>query len=174
MLSLFRNSSNVWIRHAACWRRISTSAAICGCGMMQSGKEKWSPEKFDKHFIDFLNRPEIDGWEIRQALTELGNYDVVPEPEIVRAALLACRRVNDYALCVRFLEAVKWKCGSKRNRKLVYGYIINEPLLEQLGISTPEELGFDEPELFIPQPEWWWERSWYKEYGYDKKRGYEY
>ncbi|KAK6053227.1 hypothetical protein COOONC_09268, partial [Cooperia oncophora] len=25
--------------------------------------EKWPAEKFDKHFIDYLSRPEIDGWE---------------------------------------------------------------------------------------------------------------
>lgn len=28
--------------------------------------EKWAPERFDKHFIDYFNRPEIDGWEIRK------------------------------------------------------------------------------------------------------------
>ncbi len=35
------------------------------------------------------------------------------------------------------------------------------PELDQLGISTPEELGLDKPEFFIPQPEYWWEKKWY-------------
>lgn len=59
-------------------------------------------------------------------LTELNHYDLVPEPEVVKAALQACRRVNDFALCVRFLEGVKMKCGWKKNRELVYGYIVKE------------------------------------------------
>ncbi|VDD95448.1 unnamed protein product [Enterobius vermicularis] len=162
-------------RSSVCFRRIATTSPVCGNGILQRGKENWPPEKFDKYFIDFFNRPEIDGWEIRQGLTELNHYDLVPEPEVVKAALQACRRVNDFALCVRLLEGVKIKCGWKKNRELVYGYIVKElePFLKELGISTPEELGFDEPEYFIPQAEWWWEKSWYKDYGFDKKLGYE-
>uniref|UniRef100_A0AC35UDS2 Cytochrome c oxidase subunit 5A, mitochondrial n=1 Tax=Rhabditophanes sp. KR3021 TaxID=114890 RepID=A0AC35UDS2_9BILA len=138
--------------------------------------EKWPADKFDKHFIDYLNRSEIDGWEVRKALSELHDFDVIPDPKVCEAALRACKRVNDFALCVRFLEAIKIKCGSKKNREVVYGYIIKEiaPVLKELGISTPEDLGLDKPELFIPQPEYWWERTWYKEYGYDKKAGYEF
>jgi hypothetical protein len=45
--------------------------------------------------------------------------------------------------------------------------------LDELGISTIEELGFDKPELFVPDPSYWWEKSWYKDYGYDKMAGYE-
>ncbi|CAD5228748.1 unnamed protein product [Bursaphelenchus okinawaensis] len=138
--------------------------------------EKWGPEKFDKHFIDYFSRPEIDGWEVRKGLTELHDFDVIPDPKVVAAALRACRRVNDYALCVRFLESIKIKCGSKKNCDLIYPYVINEvkPVLEELGISTPEDLGYDKPEFFIPQPEYWWEKKWYKDYGYDKLPGYEF
>lgn len=60
------------------------------------------------------------------ALSELHDYDVIPDPKVVEAALRACRRVNDFALCVRFLEAIKIKCGSKKNREVVYGYIIEQ------------------------------------------------
>lgn len=28
--------------------------------------DDWPPEKFDKHFIDYFSRPEIDGWEVRK------------------------------------------------------------------------------------------------------------
>uniref|UniRef100_A0A0N4ZF02 Cytochrome c oxidase subunit 5A, mitochondrial n=1 Tax=Parastrongyloides trichosuri TaxID=131310 RepID=A0A0N4ZF02_PARTI len=154
-------------------RQLSTTVQLC------SGKddimEKWSAEKFDKHFIDYLNRPEIDGWEVRKALSELHDFDVIPDPKVVIAALKACRRVNDFALCLRFFEAIKIKCGSQKNRDVVYGYIMNEikPTLEELGIPTLEEIGLDKPEYFIPQPEYWWEKKWYKDYGFDKKPGYE-
>ena len=37
----------------------------------------------------------------------LQGLDLVPEPRIVIAALKACRRVNDYALAVRYMEAVQ-------------------------------------------------------------------
>uniref|UniRef100_A0A1I7YFP7 Cytochrome c oxidase subunit 5A, mitochondrial n=1 Tax=Steinernema glaseri TaxID=37863 RepID=A0A1I7YFP7_9BILA len=155
-------------------RQISTTSYVAASH--DDIMEKWPAEKFDKHFIDYLSRPEIDGWEVRKALSELHDYDVIPDPKVVEAALRACRRVNDFALCVRFLEAIKIKCGSKKNREVIYGYIIDQvkPVLEELGIATPEDLGYDKPELFIPQPEYWWEKKWYKDYGYDKKPGFEY
>jgi len=62
-------------------------------------------------------------------------------------------------------------------------------VLDELGIPTPEELGYDKPEFFIPRPEFHWEKKWYcfclallilmntflsryKDYGYDKMPGY--
>uniref|UniRef100_A0A914P4Z4 Cytochrome c oxidase subunit 5A, mitochondrial n=1 Tax=Panagrolaimus davidi TaxID=227884 RepID=A0A914P4Z4_9BILA len=57
--------------------------------------EKRPADKFDKHFIDYLNRPEIDGWEVHKALSELHDFDIIPHPKDVEAALCACRRVND-------------------------------------------------------------------------------
>uniref|UniRef100_A0A0N5BPJ1 Cytochrome c oxidase subunit 5A, mitochondrial n=1 Tax=Strongyloides papillosus TaxID=174720 RepID=A0A0N5BPJ1_STREA len=154
-------------------RQLSTTVKLCSA--KDDVLDRWPAEKFDKHFIDYFNRPEIDGWEVRKALAELHNFDVIPDPEVVKAALKACRRVNDYALCLRFLEAIKIKCGGKQNRDVIYGYIIKEvkPVLDELGISTLEDLGLHEPELFVPQPEYWWEKKWYKDYGFDKKPGYE-
>ena len=74
---------------------------------------------------------------------------MVPEPKIIVAALKACRRLNDYALAVRFIEAVKDKCGDRVNE--IYPYVIQEirPTLTELGIDTPEELGIDKPELAL-------------------------
>lgn len=75
--------------------------------------------------------------------------DLVPEPKIICAALRACRRLNDFALAVRFLESVKEKGGPYA--KTIYPYILQEirPVLDELGISTPEELGYDKPELAV-------------------------
>lgn len=64
-------------------------------------------EEFDSRYEHFFNRPDIDGWQVRKAVNDLQGFDLVPEPKIVIAAMKACRRVNDYALAVRFLEAIK-------------------------------------------------------------------
>jgi len=135
--------------------------------------EPESPEQFDQRFVDFFNRTDLDGWMVRSGLAELHKHDVVPEPKIVAAALRACRRVNDYSLAIRFLESIKLKCGPKKLQDTIYPYIIQEvrPVLEELGISTPEEMGYDKPELFTPSVDWW-EKRYYHEYGYDKNPKY--
>lgn len=106
-------------------------------------------EELDARYEEYFNRPDIDGWEIRKAMNDLCGLDLVPDPKIICAALRACRRVNDYSLGVRFLEAVKLKCGSKVNE--IYPYVIQEitPTLEELGLDTPEQLGYDKPELAL-------------------------
>ncbi|XP_064100300.1 cytochrome c oxidase subunit 5A, mitochondrial-like [Macrobrachium nipponense] len=106
-------------------------------------------DEFDARYVAYFSRPDIDGWEIRKAMNDLSGMDLVPEPKIIIAALHACRRLNDFALAVRFLESVKDKCGPKV--KEIYPYVMKEiqPTLSQLGISTPEELGYDKPELAL-------------------------
>ena len=78
--------------------------------------------------------------------------DLVPEPAIVVAALRACRRINDYSLTTRILEVVKAKCAP--NEKELWPYMLQElkPTLTELGISTPDELGYHVPELALPNP----------------------
>lgn len=106
-------------------------------------------DEFDSRYEHFFNRPDIDGWEIRKAINDLQGYDLVPEPKIVIAAMKACRRVNDYALAVRFLEAIKEKCGPKVGE--IWPFMLTEvgPTLKELGILTPEEMGYDKPELAV-------------------------
>ncbi|KAA2226426.1 hypothetical protein F0L46_25665 [Salinarimonas soli] len=69
-----------------------------------------SDEEFDNRYEAYFNRKDIDGWEIRKGMNDLCGMDLVPDPKIIKAALHACRRVNDYALAVRFIEACKDKC----------------------------------------------------------------
>ncbi|XP_056647408.1 cytochrome c oxidase subunit 5A, mitochondrial [Diorhabda carinulata] len=116
---------------------------------LMSSHSTETDEQFDSRYENFFNRKDIDGWEIRRGINDLWGHDLVPEPKILEAALKACRRVNDLALAVRILEAVKDKCGNKVNE--IYPYIIQElkPTLTELGISTPEELGIDKPELHL-------------------------
>lgn len=94
-----------------------------------------------------LNSPEIDGWQVRKGINDLQGYDTFPEPKIIAAALEACRRINDHSLGVRYLEALRWKAGT--DAKVIYPWLIQEirPTLDKLGMSTPEDLGYDKPEL---------------------------
>jgi hypothetical protein len=57
-------------------------------------------------------------------MTEFSHEDVMPEPKIVIEALRAARKINDYAAAVRFLEAMKYKCGSRT--KEVWPYVMQE------------------------------------------------
>ena len=51
-------------------------------------------------YTEYFNRPDIDGWEIRKGMADLLSR-VVPHPEVVKAALRACRRVDDFSLTAR-------------------------------------------------------------------------
>ena len=51
-------------------------------------------------YTEYFNRPDIDGWEIRKGMADLLSH-VVPQSEVVAAALRACRRVDDFFLTAR-------------------------------------------------------------------------
>jgi len=113
-------------------------------------------DEFDQRYVDFFSNKNIDGWEIRKGMNDLTGEDMVPEPKIIIAALHACRRVNDHSLAVRYLESVKWKCGENMSKSpKIWPYIMQEikPTLEELGISSPEEMGYGKPELYYEHPE---------------------
>jgi len=105
------------------------------------------PAAWDAAYIKELENPDIDGWQVRQIMNDMHSEDMVPEPAIIIAAMKACRKINDYAIAVRYLEAVKEKCGP--NVKEIWPYLMNEvqPTLTELGISNLEEMGYDKPEL---------------------------
>uniref|UniRef100_A0A3B3ZVZ4 Cytochrome c oxidase subunit 5A, mitochondrial n=1 Tax=Periophthalmus magnuspinnatus TaxID=409849 RepID=A0A3B3ZVZ4_9GOBI len=115
--------------------------AILASRLYSHGKVE-TDEEFDARWVTYFNKPDIDAWELRKGMNTLIGYDLVPEPKILDAALRACRRLNDLASAIRILEAVKDKAGPHKD---IYPYVIQElrPTLEELGISTPEELGID-------------------------------
>merc|ERR1719369_731363 len=115
-----------------------------------SGATNPAEAEFDQRYTDYFNRHDIDGWEVRKGMSDLMTMDLVPEPSVVGAALRACRRINDVSLTARILEIVRVKCGNKEAE--IWPYMIQElrPVLDELGISTPAELGYDQPELALP------------------------
>lgn len=122
-----------------------------GLAFPREGKEE-TDEEFDQRFINYFSRPDIDGWEIRKGINDMHLFDLVPEPKIMIEVLKACRRVNDHSLAVRYLEAVSRKANYD---KTIVSYLMKEirPTLNELGISTPEELDYHEPELAMGDPE---------------------
>uniref|UniRef100_A0A3P8P0G7 Cytochrome c oxidase subunit 5A, mitochondrial n=1 Tax=Astatotilapia calliptera TaxID=8154 RepID=A0A3P8P0G7_ASTCA len=117
------------------------SRALLASRCYSHGKQE-TDEEFDARWVTYFNKPDIDAWELRKGMNTLIGYDLVPEPKILEAALRACRRLNDLASAIRILEAVKDKAGPHKD---IYPYVIQElrPTLNELGISTPEELGID-------------------------------
>ncbi|KAJ6643482.1 Cytochrome c oxidase subunit 5A, mitochondrial, partial [Pseudolycoriella hygida] len=88
-------------------------------------------DSFDDSYVQFFSKPDIDGWLVR------------------KAALHACRRINDYALAIRWLEGCRNKCGDKKDE--IYPWLLQEiqPTLKELGVLTPEEMGYGAPELAL-------------------------
>ena len=79
---------------------------------IQGGDQEYLADPgMDDRYIAYFSREDIDGWEIRQTMTDIMGLDLVPEPEIIIAALKACRRVNDVALAIRVLESTRLKCN---------------------------------------------------------------
>lgn len=127
----------------------ASRVAAIGAVRQSHGGPVESDSEFDARYEAYFNRADIDGWEIRKAMNDLLGMDLVPEPKIITAGLKACRRVNDYALAIRWLEGCKDKCGNQVDT--IYPYLIQEirPTLNELGVETPEELGYDKPELAL-------------------------
>merc|ERR1711963_982976 len=103
-------------------------------------------QEFDARYVEYFNR------EVRKGMADLCAMDLVPEPTIVAAALRACRRVNDFSLTTRILEVVRIKCGNREAE--IWPYMMQElaPVMKELGIPSPAELGYDKPELALPNP----------------------
>jgi len=127
--------------------KATASRSIMTTAALREHHQTETEEEFDARYVAYLSRPDIDGWELRKAMNDLQGYDCVPEPKIIVAAMKACRKVNDYALAVRYLEAVKDKCGPKLGD--IWPYVLSQisPTLKELGVLTPEEMGYDKPEL---------------------------
>ncbi|CAF2981147.1 unnamed protein product [Rotaria socialis] len=114
-----------------------------------SSHNKETDEEFDQRWKAYFDRPAIDGWDIRQGINHMNRLDLIPEPDIIKACLKACRRANDHSLAVRYLEAIRYKSNTVSNQ--VWPWILQEirPTLNELGVSIPEDLGYHKPELAL-------------------------
>ncbi|KAE8743798.1 hypothetical protein FOCC_FOCC009574 [Frankliniella occidentalis] len=114
-------------------------------------------DELEAAYEKYFERLDIDGWEVRQALSDVQGLEMILEPSTMVAALHAIRRVNDYALAVRFLEAVRSRCGPQSDAacRERYQWILRElcPTLRDLGVDTPEAMGLDKPVYWVDEPD---------------------
>ncbi|WAQ99771.1 COX5A-like protein [Mya arenaria] len=106
----------------------------------------------NKELLKMIQEGTSDGYELREFLTEMQGDDYVPGSEEVSNLMRACRKLNDYGLAIRVLEAVKFKCGTDtvlwNNLQAAI-----QPTLTELGIASLEQMGYDKPELYYPEPD---------------------
>ncbi|XP_045156831.1 cytochrome c oxidase subunit 5A, mitochondrial-like [Mercenaria mercenaria] len=102
----------------------------------------------EESFLNLLKSDQLTGYDIRSVMNQIQGYDEIPSPDVLDALMHACRRVNDYALAVRILEAVSFKCGKSDDTFSQLMQAIR-PTLDKLGILTPEQMGYDKPELYL-------------------------
>ncbi|KAH3841305.1 hypothetical protein DPMN_114764 [Dreissena polymorpha] len=63
----------------------------------------------NKDLMKQIDSGKADGYELRKLLTEMQGADYIPGSEEIENLMNACRKLNDFSLAVRVLEAVKWK-----------------------------------------------------------------
>ncbi|KER19754.1 cytochrome c oxidase subunit Va [Opisthorchis viverrini] len=129
--------------------------------LIKAGAHSTNPEYFNRvepyeiyrsRFLNAFNDQTLDSWWVRHWLLKLHQEDSIPPPEVVESALRACRRLNDIALAIRFLETIRLKC------KVVSGswdWMQKEidPTMKELGIPTLATLGYEKPQLAFPDPD---------------------
>jgi len=89
--------------------------------------------KFEKEFDE-----AYDVYEVQRVLNNAFSYDLVPAPTVIERALLAARRVNDYATASRVFEALKVKVDTKEQYQAYLDEL--KETREELGVTLHEEL----------------------------------
>lgn len=89
--------------------------------------------KYEKEFDE-----AYDVYEVQRVLNNAFSYDLVPAPTVIERALLAARRVNDYATASRVFEALKVKVETKEQYQAYLDEL--KETREQLGVTLHEEL----------------------------------
>lgn len=115
--------------------------------------EETDVERHTWRYSAYFSNPANDGWMARQAINDLMHHPVIPEPPVTVEVLKSCRRMNDYALAVRYLESIQTMMYGQKDKIWPWYHQEIEPTLKELGVLTPEEMGYDKPELFLYEPE---------------------
>ncbi|VDK35162.1 unnamed protein product [Taenia asiatica] len=127
-----------------------TSRSLLPVRMASSNPKYFNAEEpyseFKERFLGAFNQPNLDGWWMRKYLQDLHSEDIIPEPDIVISILKACRRLNDLALAIRYLESLHVS-GFSFEAEILSPLEVG-PTMRELGIPTLEELGYDKPELY--------------------------
>ena len=77
-------------------------------------------------------------FELQRGLNNCFGYDLVPPVPVIKSALQAARRLNDFPTAVRVFGALRTKTETDKQYK-IYLEALGEDIKE-LGLCTPEEL----------------------------------
>lgn len=101
-------------------------------------------EHFQERYMKAFRSQNLDMFELTRLLNNAFSTDILMSPEVIAEGLRATRRLNSMALAARVLEALKQKVGSagQGGNKVYEEYMAElKPVIDELGIPTPEELG---------------------------------
>lgn len=84
----------------------------------------------------FNQAPDL--FELQRGLNNCFGYDLVPPVPVIKSAIQAARRLNDFPTAVRVFGALKAKTENDRQYKIYLEALAED--IDQLGICTPEEL----------------------------------
>lgn len=95
-------------------------------------------KSFQEKWVNFFD-DAYDLFEVQRGLSNCFSYDLVPPVPVLKAAMRAARRHNDYATAVRILGGLKGKTEDDWQYSTMVYYL--RPIMKELGVETPEELG---------------------------------
>lgn len=84
----------------------------------------------------FTAAPDL--FELQRGLNNCFGHDLVPPVPVIRAALHAARRLNDFPTAVRVFGALRTKTENDKQYQVYLDALAKD--IEELGISTPEQL----------------------------------
>ena len=84
----------------------------------------------------FSTAPDL--FELQRGLNNCFGHDLVPPVPVIRAALAAARRLNDFPTTVRVFGALKTKTENDKQYKVYLEALKDD--FKELGLCTPEEL----------------------------------
>ena len=97
-----------------------------------------SMEDFVSRWTNHFNTAP-DLFELQRGLNNCFGYDLVPPVPVIRAALQAARRLNDFPTAVRVFGALKEKTENDGQYRVYLDELGKD--MQELGVCTPEELG---------------------------------
>lgn len=103
-----------------------------------TGPDYGTVESFESEWVSHFDGAE-DLFEVQRGLNNCFSYDIVPTAAIIEAALKACRRHHDLPTATRIFAGLKDKI--RDDKKYAEYEVYFKPMLEEMGVPTPEELG---------------------------------
>ncbi|KAI8869175.1 cytochrome c oxidase polypeptide VI [Ramicandelaber brevisporus] len=136
----FTRASTVALRRTAAVP--STMAALRNSTSLLQQKRYYSEhaetyEEFNARYTDFFKGVD-ELFELQRGLNNCFAYDMVPNTEVIKQAVLAARRVNDFPTAVRIFEGLKTRIPTEQQYKQYLDEL--KPLREELGVNLKEEL----------------------------------